>query len=133
MLQILKNYEFTTILYNESNFTVKITIKEKLNISENNRIPAIKIGRFAIAKKYSGKGLGSHLLKSIILNIKDIAETEIGLRFIVVEGYASAYNFYVTHNNFRSLKKDEKDLKNLDKIVKHSPERTFYLYLDLKC
>lgn len=112
--------------------TVKITIKEKLNISENNMIPAIKIGRFAIDKKYSGQGLGPHILKSIILNIKDIAENEVGLRFVVVEGYASAYNFYVEHNNFKSLKKDENELKNINKIIKHSPERTFYLYLDLK-
>lgn len=111
---------------------VKITIKGKLNITENNMIPAVKIGRFAIAKKYSGRGLGSHILKSIILNIKDIAETDVGLRFIVVEGYASVYNFYVEHNHFHSLKKDENELKELDKIIKHSPERTFYLYLDLK-
>lgn len=112
--------------------SVKLTIKEKLNISENNRIPAIKIGRFAIDKKYSGQGLGSHILKSIILNIKDISEKEVGLRFIVVEGYASAYTFYVEHNNFNSLKKDENDIKKIDKIIEHSPERTFYLYLDLK-
>lgn len=65
--------------------TVKITIKEKLNISENNMIPAIKIGRFAIDKKYSRQGLGSHILKSIILNIKDIAENEVGLHFVVVK------------------------------------------------
>ena len=112
--------------------SVKITIKNKLNISENNRIPAIKIGRFAISKKYAKKGLGSHILKSIILNIKNIAETEVGLRFVVVEGYASAYTFYVKHNNFHSLKKDEKELKKLDKIIQQNPERTFDLYLDLK-
>ncbi|WP_296872205.1 N-acetyltransferase [uncultured Methanobrevibacter sp.] len=111
---------------------VKITIKNKLNISENNRIPAIKIGRFAISKKYAKKGLGSHILKSIILNIKNIAETEVGLRFIIVEGYASAYTFYVNHNNFHSLKKDENEIKKLDKIIQQNPERTFDLYLDLK-
>jgi len=111
---------------------VKITIKNKLNISENNRIPAIKIGRFAISKKYAKKGLGSHILKSIILNIKNIAETEVGLRFIIVEGYASAYTFYVNHNNFHSLKKDENEIKKLDKIIQENPERTFDLYLDLK-
>ena len=71
-------------------------------------------------------------LKNAIRSGVDIAETDVELRFIVVEGYASVYNFYVEHNHFHSLKKDENELKELDKIIKHSPERTFYLYLDLK-
>ena len=41
----------------------KEKIKGKLNISENNPIPAIKIGRFAIDKKYTGKGLESQILR----------------------------------------------------------------------
>ena len=37
----------------------KDKIRSKLNISENNVIPAIKIGRFAIDKKYTHNGLGT--------------------------------------------------------------------------
>ena len=56
-----------------------------------------------------------------------------GLRFIVVEGYVTAYNFYVVHNHFSNLKKDDKIIKEkLDRIIKHNPEQTFYLYFDLK-
>jgi len=33
----------------------KEKIKGKLNVSENNPVPAIKIGRFAIDRKYAGK------------------------------------------------------------------------------
>ncbi len=107
-------------------------IKEKLNISENNPIPSIKIGRFAIDKKYAGKGLGTYFLRGILANIIKIAENNVGLRFVVVEGYVSAYNFYVTHNNFKNLKKDEKIIEKIDTIKKQDPTRTFYLYYDLK-
>lgn len=110
----------------------KEKIKDKLNISENNTIPAIKIGRFAIDKRYSGKGLGTKIIRNIISNIREIAETQVGLRFVIVEGYASAYNFYVTHNNFKNLKKDENKINHINQIKKQDPTRTFYLYFDLK-
>ena len=51
---------------------------------------------------------------------------------MVVEGYASAYTFYVTTNKFNNLKKDEKILEKLELIQKQDPTRTFYLYYDLK-
>lgn len=110
----------------------KEKIKGKLNISENNPIPAIKIGRFAIDKKYTGKGLGSQILRNILYNLQELAEDTVGIRFVVVEGYASAYTFYVTTNKFNNLKKDEKILEKLELIQKQDPTRTFYLYYDLK-
>ncbi len=110
----------------------KEKIKGKLNISENNTIPAIKIGRFAIDKKYTGKGLGTYFLRSILANILKISENNVGLRFVSVDGYASAFNFYVSNNKFKTLKSDEKILKKINTIKKHDPTRTFYLYLDLK-
>ena len=110
----------------------KEKIKGKLNVSENNPIPAIKIGRFAINKKYAGQGLGSHILRNILVSIKVISENIVGLRFIIVEGYAKSYNFYTEHNGFNNLKKDDKIIKNINSIIKKDPERTFYLYLDIK-
>ena len=53
----------------------KQEIKDQLSITSRKRkLPAIKIGRFAIDKKYSGKGLGSEILMSILFNIKNISE-----------------------------------------------------------
>ena len=52
----------------------KEKIKGELKVSENNTIPAIKIGRFAIDKKYTGHGLGSQILRNILYNLKKIAE-----------------------------------------------------------
>ena len=48
----------------------KEKIKGELKVSENNTIPAIKIGRFAIDKKYTGHGLGSQILRNILYNLK---------------------------------------------------------------
>ena len=112
---------------------VKQDIKDQLSITSRKRnMPAIKIGRFAVDEKYSGKGLGSEILMSILFNIKDIAENNVGLRFVTVEGYAKAYNFY-TKNNFVNLKKDDNKIKEkLDIIIERNPEETFYLYLDLR-
>jgi predicted GNAT family N-acyltransferase len=90
----------------------KQDIKDQLDItSKKRKLPAIKIGRFAIDEKYSHKGLGSEILMSIIFNIKNIAEDNVGLRFVTVEGYASAYNFYTNHN-FINLKKDDDKLNH---------------------
>lgn len=109
-------------------------IKDQLNItSKKRKLPAIKIGRLAIDKKYSKQGLGSEILMSILFNIKNLAENSVGLRFVTVEGYAKAYTFYVEHNNFINLKKDDKKIKEeLYIIIERNPEQTFYLYLDLK-
>lgn len=113
---------------------VKEDIKNQLSLTSKKKgIPALKIGRLAIDKKYSGQGLGSDILMSILFNIKNIAETSVGLRFVTVDGYAKAFNFYVKHNGFNNLKRDdEKIRKKLDTIIERNPNQTFYLYLDLK-
>lgn len=114
------------------NEKVKLEIKEKLNINSNKKsISAVKIGRLAIDKKYARKGLGSHILNNILKNLKDISEKEVGFRFIIVEGYAKAFNFYVTKNGFEHLKNDENDINNIEFIAKRDPTRKFYLYFDL--
>lgn len=114
------------------NNNLKKEIKLELDISENNEIPAIKIGRLAIDKKYSKKGLGSHILRNILLSILNLSKTKVGLRFVTVDAYATALNFYVKKNNFSSRKSDTETLKKIDKIKKQKPNRSFILYLDLK-
>ena len=114
------------------NNNLKKEIKLELDISENNEIPAIKIGRLAIDKKYSKKGLGSHILRNILLSILNLSKTKVGLRFVTVDAYATSLNFYVKKNNFSSRKSDTETLKKKDKIKKQNPNRSFILYLDLK-
>ncbi len=103
-------------------------IKEKIDYKE---LPAIKIGRFAIDKKYTNQGLGTMVLESIMNCIYNISINDVGLRYITVDGYAKAYNFYVKYNGFSVLKKDEKIINNIDKIIEKTPERTISLYFDI--
>lgn len=61
-----------------------------------------------------------------------MSKNKVGLRFITVEAYATAFNFYVEKNNFSYRKSDAKLIKKLDKIIERDPERQFNLHLDLK-
>ena len=110
----------------------KDKIRSKLNISENNVIPAIKIGRFAIDRKYSHKGLGKHVFRNVLLSILDISQNIVGLRFITVDAYATAFGFYVEKNKFKYRKKDQKYVDCIKNIIKTDPERSFSLYKDIK-
>ena len=123
----------TILLKDIRDADTKHDIKDQLNItSKKRKLPAIKIGRLALDDKYAHKGLGSEILMSILFNVKNIAENNVGLRFVTVEGYAGAYKFY-TRNNFINLKKDDDKIKEkLDIIIEKDPEKTFYLYLDLR-
>ena len=123
----------TILLKDIRDADTKHDIKNQLDItSKKRKLPAIKIGRLALDEKYTHKGLGSEILMSILFNVKNIAENNVGLRFVTVEGYAGAYKFY-TRNNFINLKKDDDKIKEkLDIIIEKDPEKTFYLYLDLR-
>lgn len=121
------------VLKNIRDQKVRLEIRRELKIDKKNKLlPAVKIGRLAIDKKYIRKGLGTDILLNIIHNIRKIAKDEIGLRFIVVEGYAKALTFY-KNNNFVNLEKDDEVIKEkLDIIIEKNPTQSFYLYLDLK-
>jgi predicted GNAT family N-acyltransferase len=93
--------------------------------------PSVKIGRLALNKKFTGKGLGTHILRNILANLKEMSNTKVGFRFIIVEGYAKALNFYVSRNGFKSLKKDDEKINNIEFISKRDPTKRFYLYFDL--
>lgn len=123
----------TIILKKIKDEKIREKLKGKLNLnSKEKEISAVMIGRFALDKKYIGEGLGSHILRNILRNLKQISENKIGFRFIVIEGYASAFNFYVIKNCFEYLEKDEKLVQKINFISKRDPKKLFYLYLDLK-
>jgi len=103
----------------------------KIHLPRVKKAPAIKIGRFAIDKKYSNKGIGSNIMEHILLNILELT-ADVGMRFVLIEAYAKAYNFYVKNNKFLNLKKDDMKLEKLDKIIERNPQHTFYLYHDIK-
>ena len=69
--------------------------------------PAIKIGRFAVSKKYQDRNIGSMLLDLL----KDQLNTQVSqsaFRFITVDAYLSAIHFY-QKNGFVELSQKEED------------------------
>ena len=109
-------------------------IKESIKLNLNNKyktIPAVKIGRLAIDKKYAKKGIGSFILNNLIVTLNEISKKDIGFRLITVEGYAEAYHFYTT-NNFVPLQNDEKFLTKINKMIEKDPKRPINLIFDLE-
>lgn len=63
--------------------------------------PAVKIGRFAVSSKYRGRNIGTdpmNLLKDMLNNNPNYS----AFRFLTVDAYISAINFYLK-NNFKPL------------------------------
>jgi GNAT superfamily N-acetyltransferase len=79
--------------------------------------PAIKIGRLAVASAFAGKGLGSLMIEHITTMIIDM--DKVGCRFITVDAYRDASNFYLK-NDFDYLSDDDAN------------EQTRLMYLDIK-
>ena len=87
------------------------------NDKRRKNYPAVKIGRLAVSKKYSSKGLGSSILR-IVREMYANHQQQAGCRFITIDEYQNALGFY-QKNGFAFL--TEKDCK----------EETRAMYLDL--
>jgi GNAT superfamily N-acetyltransferase len=92
--------------------------KNRIHFNKHRKTyPAVKIGRLAVATAFTGKGLGSHLIDHIIAVV--ISMNNIGCRFITVDAYRNAFNFYLK-NHFEYLSDDDKN------------EQTRLMYFDIK-
>ena len=108
----------TTILTEEEKTLWNRVGRKIPNSKRRKTYPAVKIGRLAVAKKYAGLGLGKRLL----LSVREMYINEphhAGCRFITVDAYYSALDFY-EKNRFRYLTTKDKD------------EDTRAMYFDLK-
>lgn len=68
--------------------------------------PSVKIGRFAISKELQGQGVGSRLLRMIKMYF--LADNKTGCRFITLDAYRGATNFY-KKNGFKFLQAEDKN------------------------
>jgi GNAT superfamily N-acetyltransferase len=92
--------------------------KNKIHFNKHRKTyPAVKIGRLAVASAFAGKGLGSHLIDYIVTMIIDM--DNIGCRFITVDAYKNAFDFYLK-NDFNYLSDDDEN------------EQTRLMYFDIK-
>ena len=95
--------------------------------------PAVKLGRFAIDKKCQNKGVGRFLFERI-LYISVMASKQIGFRFISIDAYGDAYNFYKKMKCKDTLKKKklENKLNEFEKAnLQNKYNITIRLSLDL--
>ena len=92
--------------------------KNKIHFNKHRKAyPAVKIGRLAVASAFAGKGLGRYLIDSIVTMIMNM--NSIGCRFITVDAYRDAFDFYLK-NDFDYLSDDDKN------------EQTRLMYFDIK-
>ena len=69
--------------------------------------PTIKIGRFAVSLDYRGRNIGTELMKGIKFQLKT-EQSRSAFRFLTVDAYLSAIDFY-RKNGFKELTKKEED------------------------
>ena len=67
--------------------------------------PALKICRLATDRKYRGKGVGAMLVNLIVASYKN--DSKAGCRFITVDAYADALDFYFKQGFAPLSKSDE--------------------------
>jgi GNAT superfamily N-acetyltransferase len=92
--------------------------KNKIHFDKHRKsYPAVKIGRLAVASAFAGKGLGRRMIANIFTIV--IGMNNIGCRFITVDAYQNAFDFY-RKNNFNYLSDDDKE------------EPTRLMYFDIK-
>ncbi len=84
------------------------TIKDSFPESKRFRsYPTVKIGRFAVAKDYQRQHIGSVLMDSLKLFLKE-ESSKSAFRYITVDAYLSAIPFYIK-NGFEELTKKDED------------------------
>jgi len=108
----------TTILTEEEKTLWNRVGRKIPNNKRRKTYPAVKIGRLAVAKQYAGLGLG----KQLLLSVREMYINEqhhAGCRFITVDAYRSALDFY-EKNRFQYL------------TTKDIGDDTRVMYFDLK-
>ena len=109
---------FDTTQEHEKSFWNRFNRKNKIpNTKRRQNYPAVKIGRLAVSKHFGGQGVGRFILDSIKQML--IQKTDIGCRFLTVDAYSIALDFYLK-NEFQFISSQDEN------------EATRLMYYDLK-
>ena len=83
-------------------------IKANFPVSKQFRsYPCIKVGRFAVSMDYRGKNIGTWLMNKLKERL-NAGQNQSVFRYITVDAYLSAIDFY-RKNGFKELTKKEED------------------------
>lgn len=93
----------------ESKSAFKRFLKKMVRFGKRHlkNMPALKIGRLAIHKKYQGAGIGKTLIEKIILNAFQLNNQQ-ACKLITVDAYRQSLNFY-KKNGFEFLSELDAD------------------------
>ncbi len=109
---------FDTADVQEKSFWNRFNRKNRIpNPKRHKNYPAVKIGRLAVANAYERQGIGKFILDGIKAFLA--AGNDIGCRFLTVDAYNTAFDFYVK-NQFHFISDKDKN------------ENTRLMYFDLK-
>jgi predicted GNAT family N-acyltransferase len=109
---------FDTTQENERSFWNRFNRKNKIpNSKRRQNYPAVKLGRLAVSKQFKGQGVGGFILDGLkqMLTLK----TDTGCRFLTVDAYSTALDFYLK-NEFQYISSQDER------------ENTRLMYYDLK-
>jgi GNAT superfamily N-acetyltransferase len=95
-----------------SSDAIRLDPEEKESMPEPKRrlgeYPAVKIGRLAVHKEFRKRGIGSFLIKAAMGKISDEIIKEIGCRFVTIDAYDQAIEFYKKLSFVQNLAKKRK-------------------------
>ncbi len=81
-----------------SSDSIRLDLEEKETMPEPKRrlgeYPAVKIGRLAVHKDFIKRGIGTFLVKAAMGKVVVSIMKEIGCRFVTVDAYEQAIDFY---------------------------------------
>jgi GNAT superfamily N-acetyltransferase len=103
---------FDTDDEDEKSFWNRFNRRNKIPNSKRRRnYPAAKIGRLAVSDSVAGNGIGRFILDSV----KDFfsEKDDIACRFLTVDAYSSAFDFYLKNGFAFISTKDENDTTRL--------------------
>lgn|SRR3989338_8204714 len=95
-----------------SSDAIRLEFEEKEAMPEPKRrlgeYPAVKIGRLAVHKDFRKKGIGTFLVKAAMGKIAGSIIKEIGCRFVTIDAYDEAIDFYKKLGFIQNLAKKRK-------------------------
>jgi predicted GNAT family N-acyltransferase len=107
----------TSNVYNKKFWNRFNRLNQIPNPKRRKGYPAVKIGRLAVSNLFKGQHIGQFVLESIQSLI--LSKMDIACRFITVDAYQSAFDFYLK-NDFNYLSSEDEG------------ESTRLMYFDLK-
>jgi hypothetical protein len=116
---------FDTARESERSFWNRFNRRNKIpNLKRRQNYPAVKLGRLAVSMQFKARGIGSFILDGIKQML--IQKTDTGCRFLTVDAYSTALNFYLK-NEFQYI--SSQDEGENTRLMYYDLKRNFYGYV----